>query len=298
MGEGMFSYKKRIDKAYRAAQDFPLNDASKVVIMSDCHRGSGNLADDYAKNETIYYAALRAYDRQKYTYIELGDGDELWECRSMTEITAAHKDIFQLLAHFYHEDRLFMLYGNHDIRKKYDPMLMSFLLGESGKTTAPLFPGIRFLESLRLSYGTDGYVLFLLHGHQADFLNDTLWRLARFLVRYVWQPLELIGFSDPTSAAKNNKTKEKVEKRLLGWAEAHGMPLMAGHTHRPVFPDPPTGKYFNDGCCVHPYGINAVEISLGSIALVRWGEMTREDGTLFVGKEIVAGPCKLKDYFI
>lgn len=294
----MFSYKNRIDKVYSAARIIPLNDTSRIVVMSDCHRGSGNLADDYAKNETACYAALRTYDRQKFTYIELGDGDELWKCRSMAEITSVHKDIFQLLARFHRENRLLMLYGNHDIKKKYNPMLFAYLRDDSGKSAAPLFPGIRFYEGVRLHYGAAGRELFLLHGHQADFLNDTLWRLARFLVRHLWQPLELIGFSDPTSAAKNNKAKEKVEKRLLDWAEEHGTPLMAGHTHRPVFPETREGKYFNDGCCVHLYGITAVEISLGSIALVRWGEKTREDGTLYIGKDFLAGPNRLKDYFI
>lgn len=34
--------------------------------------------------------------------------------------------------------------------------------------------------------------------YQADFFNSVLWRLTRFLVRYVWRPLEHFGVLDPT----------------------------------------------------------------------------------------------------
>ena len=44
--------------------------------------------------------------------------------------------------------------------------------------------------------------ILLVHGHQGSFLNDTAWPLARFLVRYVWKPLEMVGFQQPTGAGR------------------------------------------------------------------------------------------------
>ena len=284
----MFSFKKRIDNAYRGAVAVPLSDASRVVIISDCHRGVANWVDDFAKNQTIYYAALKSYNRESYTYIELGDGDELWKNKRMADITTVHRDIFRLLAQFHRDDRLYMMFGNHDADKKH---------ASGSPDLFPDAPGIRIYESLLLRYGAFDRELFLLHGHQADFFNSTLWQLARFLVRHVWKPLELIGFNDPTSAAKNNKVKEKIEKRLLSWSEERNIPVMAGHTHRPVFPEPGTGKYFNDGSCVHPFGITAIEISYGAISLVKWEQKTRDDGTVYIGKDVIGGPFRLKDYF-
>jgi UDP-2,3-diacylglucosamine pyrophosphatase LpxH len=292
------SFRKRIDKAYRAAGTIRLDDASKIVVMSDVHRGTGSWADDFAKNQNVYYAALKSYSRQQFTYIELGDGDELWKYKSFPEIAAIHKDVFQLLEKLYREGRLYMMFGNHDIVKKYKPELLETYYDESRNASLPLFPGVRIYESLLLVYGGAGRGIFLLHGHQADFLNDTLWRLARFLVRHVWKPLELIGFNDPTSANKNNKVKVKVEKRLLEWAEDNGTLLMAGHTHRPVFPEPREGRYFNDGSCVHPWSITAIEIAGGAISLVKWGQKTHDDGTVYIGKDIIAGPRRLREYFI
>lgn len=77
---------------------------------------------------------LSHYYQSGFSYIELGDGDELWENRNMTQIIDVHSDVFWLLSRFY----------------------------------------------------------------QADFFNSVLWRLTRFLVRYVWRPLEHFGVLDPT----------------------------------------------------------------------------------------------------
>ena len=44
------------------------------------------------------------------------------------------------------------------------------------------------------------------------------WRLARFLVRYLWAPLESFGVLDPTSSAKNNTKKDKLERKYVHYA--------------------------------------------------------------------------------
>jgi hypothetical protein len=117
------------------------------------------------------------------------------------------------------------------------------------------------------------------------------------LVRHVWKPLELIGLSNPTSAAKNNKVQDRVERNLTRWAEKEGKAVIAGHTHRPVFPEPGEGLYFNDGCCIHPFNITAIGISKGHISLVRWGQKAGDNGVVCIGREIIAGPSRLSAYF-
>lgn len=278
------------------ADTLPIDDSSKIVIMSDCHRGSGSYADDFAKNRTACLAALKYYYTQRYIYIELGDSDELWKNKDFADISAMYSEIFMLLAQFYKENRLYELYGNHDLEKKYKPDLLDTYYDVSGTRAMPLFPGITVHAALRLYYMPARKDLLLIHGHQVDFLNNELWKLARFLVRHFWKPLELIGFNDPTSAAKNNKVKEKVEKRLTRWTEETNVPLVAGHTHRPVFPSPGKGLYFNDGSCVHPWSITAIEIVLGKISLVRWEQKTRADGTVYIGKDTIGGPIRIAEY--
>ena len=291
----IISYNKRIDKAYQISSEFVFDDRMKIVIMSDCHRGAGSQADDFAKNRIVYYAALQAYNDSGYFYIEAGDGDELWKNKKFSDISTMHADVFQLLTKLHRNKRFIMLYGNHDIEKILKPGLLN-TYNDRPNGGLSLLPDLPVREGVVLQYRPTGQKIFILHGHQADFFNDRLWWLARFLVRYVWKPLELVGFSDPKSAAKNNKVKEKVEKRLKGWAEKNNIIVVAGHTHRAVFPKPSEGLYFNDGSCVHPWSITAVECVKGRISLVGWRQKTREDGTVYIGKDIIAGPTPLKAY--
>lgn len=111
-------YYSRISKSFEGALRLPLNRNSKYVLISDCHRGVGNSNDNFLKNQNLYFAALQHYYKAGYTYIELGDGDELWENRSMKQIIETHSNVFFLLSRFHEQNRLYMLYGNHDMVKK------------------------------------------------------------------------------------------------------------------------------------------------------------------------------------
>lgn len=291
---------KRLNRIFASADVLPFNDSSRFIIMSDCHRGDGSWADDFLKNQNLFFAALTSYYNKGYTYIELGDGDELWENKQLDEIKSIHSDSFWLLSKFYKSCRLYLLYGNHDIVKKnpqYVANQLFYAYDENKKIYCPLFPNIKLHEGLVLHHVATGGKILLVHGHQADFLNSTLWKLARFLVRYVWRPLELVGIRDPLSASKNSKIKDTVEKGLTAWVEKEQHPLIAGHTHRPVFPEADEPHYFNDGCCVHPRCITGIEIAEGAITLVKWSLKSRPDGVIYVGRDILVGPRKLQDYF-
>lgn len=274
------SYYSRLEKSFEGALRLPLNNCTRYVLISDCHRGCGTNNDNFLKNQNLYCAALSYYYRAGYTYIELGDGDELWENRSMKQIIEAHSDVFSLLSCFHRRNRLYMLYGNHDIVKKH---------------RHPALPDIEFYSGIILesSSSRGSSSVYLTHGHQADLLNSTLWRLSRFLVRYLWKPLEQYGVLDPTSAAKNYTHKEKTERRLHHFAKQEGIILITGHTHRPVLSkDDP--YYYNCGSCVHPYSITCLEIEHMHISLVKWVLATRPDMSLYVTREVLAGPTELR----
>lgn len=192
-----------------------------------------------------------------------------------------------------------MIYGNHDIVKQRPSFtLKSCCRYDSYPESCclPLFPGIQVHEGLILEDRCLGQRLFLVHGHQGSLLNDTLWPLARFLVRYLWRPLETVGFTAPVGAGRSNKTKDRIEKNLAKFAEQKGVFLIAGHTHRPVFSHPGEGLYFNDGSCVHPRCITALEIENGAICMVKWLISIRPDRSLYVEREILSGPEDLADY--
>ncbi len=287
----------RLNAAFADAPVLPLVSDSRYVLFSDCHRGTGTSYDNFLKNQNLYFAALRYYYDRQFTYIELGDGDELWENRSMEQIKSIHDNTFWLLSLYYKQKRLWLLYGNHDLIKRnprYSGQHFSSYICSTNKTQ-PLFPGITFYEGLILKDGLGKRDLYLTHGHQADCLNSVLWKFSRFLVRYVWKPMEHIGFLDPTSAAKNNTKKRRTERQLTGWAVDNDRILISGHTHRPMI-GTKESPYFNTGSCVHPRCITCIEVTDRCMTLVKWTLRTRDDMTLYVGREELAGPVCIDEY--
>jgi UDP-2,3-diacylglucosamine pyrophosphatase LpxH len=290
----------RLSKVFNESKEIKIDDDSKIIIMSDVHRGDGNWSDSFARNQNIFFAALNYYYNNDFTYIEIGDGDELWEVRKFKDIIREHSNIFWLMSKFYEENRFYMIYGNHDIVKRKQDFLIEnlyYYYDERSHKTIPLFKDIKVYEGLVLNYKDNKSKIFLVHGHQVDFLNYIIWPITRFLVRYFWRPLELYGVNDVTRTARNYEKRYKVAKKLSEWVKKNKHILIAGHTHRPHFPEVGDTPYFNDGSCVHPRCITAIEVVDGSIALVKWSIKVNKKGLLYIGKDILAGPRKLDDYF-
>lgn len=284
------SFYSRISHAFNNAPVLPLSRQSRYAVISDCHRGRGNSNDNFLKNQNLYFTALSHYYERGFTYIELGDGDELWENRKMSQIVEIHSNVFWLLSLFRRQGRLYMVYGNHDMEKKkagFGNLLLGSCLCREKQCIQPLFEDLPFYEGIILENPFRDLQLFLTHGHQADFFNSVCWKLTRFLVRYLWEPLEHFGMLDPTSAAKNYVHKDRIEQRLSRYAMDTKRPLITGHTHRPRL-DPQAPYYINTGSCVHPRCITCLEIICGKMILVKWTLSVRQDKTLYVAREILS----------
>lgn len=280
---------RRISGVYSRAKVVEIDDTSRLALFSDLHRGRGSRSDDFAKNQKLYEAALAHYWRAGYTYIELGDGDELWQERRMSDIITEYPRIFQRLADFHRAGRLYMLFGNHDVVKSNPPWLRAHL--------EPLFPGLTVEEGVLLVHTPTRRRALLLHGHQADFFNDRLWRLGRFLVRYIWRPMELVGLHNPFEAETNPKHRTKVERALAAWADVKHTPIIAGHTHRPHFATTESAHYYNVGSAVHDRYITAIEIKAGRITPVKWEVGVRDDGGLFITRAPFAPSAEIQEIF-
>ena len=267
--------KKAISKAFSKAVHISADQHPKIVLMSDCHRGTGNWADSFLANRPIYTAALKYYIQKDYTYIELGDGDELWGNRRFSDIYRTHREVFQLFQLLFEENRIFLLYGNHDREKETGI--------EMGKGLS--FP-IPFHETLIIDFPV-GPPLYLFHGYQGDLLNDKLWKMTRTLVRNVWKPMELRGVKDPTSAAKNYTKVREIEEVFITFSRENQCVVAAGHTHKPTLLHTENGMYINSGSCVHPGAITAVEIDAKrkKATLVKWSICSRKDMSLYVCRE-------------
>ena len=292
------SVTKRLNRLNKTAPRIAFDKKSKLVFFSDCHRGEGGWADNFAKNQGSYFHALNYYYDNGYTYFELGDGEELWENKDFCEIVNTYRHIYWMMSRFYKKGRLYMLLGNHDLEKK-NPKKTTCLnsyYDERERRTVELCPNLKFHEALVLRHKETKSEFFLIHGHQADFINYNLWIISRFLVRYVWKPLEMIGVHDPTSAAKNHSKSISVERKLIKWSQDQKRMLIAGHTHRPVFPTGNEPLYFNDGSCVHPRCITCLEIENDEIMLVKWSYVINKDGAVYAQRQLLEEPRKIPSF--
>jgi len=179
------SSNKRLSRALKKAKKVSFNDNSKIIIFSDCHRGDNSFADDFARNKNIYYHALKHYYKEGFVYLELGDGDELWENTSFKEIFSAHKNIYKLFSKFHKEERLHLIWGNHDMVYRNPNYVKKHLYNYFDQTTntiQPLLPSVEISEAILLEHEQTKKQLFLTHGHQADFMNYVVWKFHRFIL--------------------------------------------------------------------------------------------------------------------
>ena len=255
---------KRICRALSNAVSLPLTGRRRYVVFGDCHRGTGTSSDNFLRNRHLFFAALEHYLYRNFYYLELGDGEELWENRCRERIEDCHSDVYELFERFEGMRRFCRIYGNHDMELR------------------KVLP-----ESILLENKEGGRDIYVIHGHQADFFNSVGWRVSRFLVRYLWRPLEQFGVNDPTSAAKNYRKVHKYESCMAAFAEKKNIYLLAGHSHRPHLNA--QGLYVNAGSCVHPQGITAVEVEDMSLSLVKWYMGAKKDGTLYVERSVLEG---------
>ena len=294
------SSKTRLDRAYKNAFVLPFDNESKFILFSDCHRGDNSFADDFANNRNIYFHALKHYFNEGFHYIEVGDGDELWENLTFKSVFEAHKNIYLLLKEYFINNRFHSIWGNHDMAYKNPNLVKKHLwiyFDHINGKNEDLFKGIQVHEGIILKHTESGQEVFLTHGHQADWWNYAFWKWSRFLVRILWKPLNVMGIADPTSPAKNYKELIKIERRTKTWISNNNhLITIVGHTHRPRFPEPGDIPYFNDGSCVHPRSITGIEIVKGTISLIKWEIDTNDEGILQIVKVILEGPRKLIDY--
>lgn len=291
-----------MNKTFNKAHLVGINKESKIIFFSDLHKGDNSYADDFKHNMKIYEYALHDYFKKEFTYIEIGDGIELWENKSFAPIYQAHKSSFNLLKLFNEQKRLFLIWGNHDMEFR-DPIFVEKLRNKyflpKNLADKHLLFNLKYYESLLLNIeGTDKNI-FVFHGHQADYMNYVHWKFNRFFVRYFWKYMQIwFGISDPTSPAKNYNELIKVEKKLNKWiVKNNNQMIICGHTHRPRFPDPGDIPHFNDGSCVHPNSIIGIEIIDLKISLIKWIEKTDpKSQKRKIEKVILEGPTALEKF--
>ncbi|OOQ61491.1 metallophosphoesterase [Mucilaginibacter pedocola] len=301
----------------------------KFIILSDQHKGARDGADMFANCERAYLAALTHYYKNGFTYINLGDSEELWENTFLT-VKKHNKATFEQEKLFIDADRFIKIFGNHDLYWGNDPLAMASLLQIYGKA-------IRIYEGVILQ-GTVNHkqlAIFMTHGHQGDAQSDGNW-FSKWFVSDIWGPLQGYLGINPNTPAFNNQMKTDHNRIMYEWSSKRkDMLLITGHTHQPVFRSlthlenlyvalevaknaEDTDKitkieneitalhlkgntqpnfngyldtYFNTGCCCFDDGdITGIEIEGGCIRLIKWSGHKKT-----ITERVVLEECKLDE---
>ena len=109
---------RRLSQVLETAKTINFDDSSRFVLFSDLHRGNGGKADAFLPNAELFLSTLQNYVRRGFTYVEVGDGDELWKGWSFEEIRHAHQRVFDLFHDLDKERRLHLILGNHDVKRR------------------------------------------------------------------------------------------------------------------------------------------------------------------------------------
>lgn len=287
----------------------PFTDRDKFIILSDQHKGAKNGSDDFSFAEKNYLTALQHYNERNYTYINLGDSEELWE-NNILSVRKHNRESFAMEKLFLQRKAFYKIFGNHDLYWGNDPLasvMLSSIYGEK----VNIYEGI----VLQTSVGEQPINIFLTHGHQGDKQSDGNW-FSKWFVSTIWAPLQMYLQINLNTPASDNTLKTEHNRIMYEWiASKKNMLLITGHTHQAVFvsltnierlygkllrarrqgdstavenleaeiklvtvkekvkPDfsayQPT--YFNTGCCCYNDGdITGIELSDGYIRLVKW----------------------------
>ena len=261
--------RERLTEAYEEADVIEFDDDARFVFVSDSHRGDGSKADEFARNKAVFVTALRHYDDERFTLIENGDNDDLWEFNPR-HILKANKATFDLLRTFHLDGRYLRLFGNHDIQMRkpgYVSQHFDWRVNPVTRAWEPLLPGLQGHAALVLRHRDTGQELFVVHGHQGDLPNDQNWWMTMWSYRLFWKRLHALGFRSPSSPIANSFKRHKVERNYVKWIRNHRVALICGHTHRERFPLGNDLPYFNSGACIFPDSMTALEIEKGAISL-------------------------------
>ncbi len=288
---------------------FDIN-TGKFIIFSDQHKGGGDFADDFRAAESTYLAALKYYYEHEYSFINLGDCEELWEATPKVAIEKNRLTLFEE-AKFLLKDRYYRVFGNHDLEWKYtiqQNLYLKPIFGEKLKVYEAVM--------LQTTYDNKQFSVFLSHGHQGDLKSDGN-AFSKWVVAAIWTPIQRFLEISLDSVSDSFDLVDKHNIMMYDWSETQKNNIfISGHTHKPVFASLDhidrlhkqlekaqsennvvavasleadlrkreaeyAGKnrvktmahpsYFNTGCCCFNDGdISGIEICDGFIRLVKW----------------------------
>ncbi len=199
---------------FHQAEPVKISNRDKIIIFSDLHMGNGGPADDFLKNSGLFqYVLEHYYLKRRFHLILNGDVEELQKF-NLKAVLQRWQSVYTLFRGFDRKKRLFKLLGNHDDGLQF---------------YIPVRDHFKLYEALRLEYKHKH--LFVFHGHQASIVYEKFNNIIRFFLKVFANPLHIKNYS----VAGDNRKKNRLEKRVYGFARSNKIISLIGHTHRPLF---------------------------------------------------------------
>ena len=223
-------HKKILSGEKKKGLIIPLSTATqKFIVFSDQHKGEKNAADDFAVCEKNYFAALEYYFNEGFYFINLGDGEELWE-NNIFQVKKHNKPSFEKEKLFVQQKRFIKIFGNHDLYWANDPLAWIQLQSIYGEKI-PIYEGCVFTATLN----ERAFQIYLTHGHQGDLQSDGN-AFSKFFVANIWGPLQGLLDINPNTPAYNDQLKSLHNTLMYEWSSVEkNILLITGHTHQAVF---------------------------------------------------------------
>ncbi|MEO6230781.1 MAG: metallophosphoesterase [Ferruginibacter sp.] len=254
------------------------------IILSDQHKGTKNYDDDFLTNEINFNAALNYYHNQCYSFINLGDAEELWK-NNPEKVITAYPEALQAEVNFQTDNKYYRTFGNHDVLWKSNLDVVLFLKNVF-KMPLPVYEGI-ILRTINTTYPSVD--IYCTHGHQGDTMSDNN-AFSTWVIAHIWAPIQGFLRINVNTPANDYSLRNKHNRMMYEWSSKRkNIILITGHTHKPVFASgkytqsdihkietPETANktlptYFNSGCCCFNDGdITGIEIASGFIRLIKW----------------------------
>ncbi|MEO6914962.1 MAG: metallophosphoesterase, partial [Chitinophagaceae bacterium] len=216
------------DESKGISLDADIN-SSKFIVFSDQHKGAGDLADDFHPAEKNYQTALDYYFENGFSLINLGDCEELWECKPQVAVDY-NKSSLKKESKFLNASRHYRVFGNHDLEWKYaiqQNLYLKPIFGDSLK----IYEGIL----LRFPYNEQTYSIFMTHGHQGDIKSDGN-AFSKWVVAAIWTPIQRYLEINLNSLSDSFGLVDRHNIIMSDWSGTQkNIVFISGHTHKPVF---------------------------------------------------------------
>ena len=283
---------------------------ARFIIFSDQHKGTRDNADDFTLAENNYTVALDYYYKEQFTYVNLGDCEELWE-NTPDAVMKKNRAVLESEVKFLAANRYYRIFGNHDLEWKY-PFQQALYLKPVFGSSLKIYEGLE----LQMPHHGKTYSIFLAHGHQGDKRSDGN-PVSQWIVAAIWTPIQRFLDININTVSDSFELVDAHNIMMYDWSATQPRTIfISGHTHKPVFASfdhidllthqladakaanntdavvrleqelvtykkQYQGKtfvktmlypsYFNTGCCCFDDGdISGIEIADGYIRLIKW----------------------------